>query len=111
MPENLEELAVEVWLQVIESIKKVLEECDLHGITEIIYVKDPSVEERLVVLESLETVFGIILSHIQDSGVKQKISDSKICINFLKVLLISVRSHDEDSFNSAKNFLAKHIVL
>jgi hypothetical protein len=109
--DKLEKLADEVWNKVVENIKKVLEECDLHGISEIIYVKDPSVEERLGLLEELETLFGIILAHIKKDDVKTKISDSKICINFLKVLLVSVRSHDEASFNFAKDFLKKHIVL
>ena len=111
MPEKLEELAEEVWDWVLEDIKKVLEECNLHGITEIIYVKNPSIEERLKTLVGLETVFGFIEDNSTDQKVKQRMSDSKVSVNILKVLLTSVRSHDEGSFDFAKRFLETHIYV
>lgn len=109
MPEKLEELAEKVWTLVLESIKRVLEECDLHGIAEIIYVKDPSVEERLKTLEGLETIFGFIEDSAKDPSVKQKMANSKVSINMLKVLLAAVRNHDQNSFDFAKNFLERDV--
>lgn len=111
MPEKLEKLAEEVWTHVLEGIKKVLEECDLHGITEIIYVKDPTIEQRLKTLEGLEGVFGFIENNSKDSNVKQKMSDSKVSINILKVLFTSVRNNDDKSFEFAKSFLEKQIEI
>lgn len=42
----------------------------------------------------LESVFGFIEDNSSDPKVKQRMSDSKVSVNILKVLLTSVRNHD-----------------
>lgn len=105
MSKELEQSVVKVWELVVKNISRVLDECDLHGMSGIIYVKDPSLEERLEILRDVRQVFGLALKHIKDDGVRQKISDSNVCVSNLEILLSAVRNDDNETFEFSKKFL------
>jgi len=107
--EEINEVADVVYNKVVENIKAVLEECDLNGISALIYVKNPSVKERLEILEGLETLFSFILTNSQNESVKAKIDMSRLSVIGLKLLLGAVSTHDQDAFEHARGFLEKQV--
>ena len=99
--------AEEMYEKIINHIKTVIEECELHGISSIIYIKDPSLEERLKMIENIVPLMQAIENLTNNLHVGLKMAESVSCFTFLKLLLQSVRMIDEESFNHAKSMLEK----
>lgn len=108
--EKLEKLVDEMWVQVMKHIENVLKECNLLGMSEITYSKNPSMEERLEVLGVMERVFAFLENYSKHFSFdnRDKISSSKTCITMFSVLLGSVKNHDNETFDFAKGFLERH---
>jgi len=102
---KLEEDANALYELVIAHINKVLVECELHGISSVIYIKDPSIAERLEMIGKAMPIIRALENVLNDVIVKVKLRDAATCFTSLKTLLESVRAIDEESFNHAKRML------
>ena len=108
---TLEELANTLYTKTLNHVAAVLRECDLNGFESIIYVKDPSVDERIKMIGGLLPVMDAIENLMTDLHVKIKLTDASSCFSWLRLLLESAKMGDKDSFALAQNQLSKIVTL
>lgn len=108
----MEAKANEIYDSVMGHIKSVLQECELNGIAGIVYVKNPSIRERLDILSDVtkmtEDILGMLekLSNDHERFPTQvKMQDVSSCFRWLQILFQSVLSIDEESFEHSKKML------
>lgn len=109
--EELSGLADTLYSKTLDHVSAVLRECDLNGFESIIYVKDPSVDERIKMIGGLLPVMDAIESLMKDLHVKIKLTDASSCFSWLRLLLESAKIGDKDSFSHAQNQLSKIVTL
>ena len=104
---DLKLLAEDIWHNVCKNISLILEECDLHGLSGVLVVPDPSLESRIKVLKKLDIICQLIIDSTDDSGysVARIMYNAKQQILNLEMLLTAAKNHDENLFNEAKNRL------
>ncbi len=110
---ELNELAEKFWNHVLRTIEAILNECDLHGLSGILDVKNPSIAERLKSLEQIEDTVNAICNKSEAGKEKTKamglLTESNIGITGLRLVLGAAKNIDNQSFNFAKEFLSAHI--
>ncbi|MFZ2539336.1 MAG: hypothetical protein WAX04_10600 [Oscillospiraceae bacterium] len=110
---HLETLSQQIWDHVCNNINLILKECDLHGLSGILIVPDPSIENRITALKKLDVVCEMILNSTEaaDYSVSRIMYNAKQQILNLEILLTAAKNNDEAGFNSAKaclNGQSKH---
>jgi hypothetical protein len=88
-----------------------LQECELHGLKEILTVPDPSVENRLNALRDFEDVCRAIIAGLEHSAdghstIRIMINAQQQMLN-LRWLLNAAKSGDEAGFKEAQAKLAE----
>ena len=104
---NLEQLSSVIWDHVCTNITLILKECDLHGLTGILTVPDPSIESRIEALKKLDTICELIInsSDSTEYTVSRTMYNAKQQILYLEILLSAAKNNDHDSFDNAKKCL------
>lgn len=108
---SLEELANTLYAKTLDHVVAVLRECELNGFESIIYVKDPSVDERIKMIGEFLPVMDAIESLMKDLQVKIKLTDASSCFSWLRLLLESAKLGDAESFTLAQGQLSKIVTL
>ncbi|MBL8525673.1 MAG: hypothetical protein JNN20_18485 [Betaproteobacteria bacterium] len=118
MAQTFEALVPEIWDLVCKNIDDILKECELHGLTEILTVPQPSVEARLIILKKFEGVCNTII-HALEAGPPGDEQYSMLRVMFnakqqilnLEQLLNAAKRQDSKDFKAAETALrqqAKH---
>lgn len=104
---NLEALSQTIWDHVCNNITLILKECDLHGLSGILTVPDPSIENRITALKKLDAVCEMIIDSTDSSdySISRTMYNAKQQILNLEMLLSAAKNNDESGFNSAKECL------
>lgn len=108
----MEAKANEIYDLAMSHIETVLKECELNGIAGIVYVKNPSIRERLDILagvskmtEDILAMLGKLSNDHERFPTQVKMQDVSSCFVWLQMLFQSVLSVDEESFNHSKKML------
>lgn len=104
---NLEKIASDIWDHVCININLILKECDLHGLTGVLTVPDPSIENRINALKKLDSICELIINSTNPAeySVARIMYNAKQQILNLEILLSAAKNNDQDSFEHAKNCL------
>jgi hypothetical protein len=109
---RMEENANEIYDLVMSHITSVLQECDLNGIAGIVYVKNPSIPQRLAILSDIVKTTEDILRMLEKLSndherfpTQVKMQDVASCFRWLQMLFQSVLAVDEESFEHSKKML------
>jgi len=104
---NLEMLSQTIWDHVCNNIILILKECDLYGLSGILTVPDPSIENRINALKNLDTVCQAIINSTEaaDYSISRTMYNAKQQILNLEMLLSAAKNNDEVGFNAAKECL------
>ncbi len=94
-----------IWNKVIESTRKVLQECAVYGITEVLSVPDPNAERRLEILRGLLSVVDAILAAAEarnQTDCVRMLLNSKQQIVLLERLVVAAKTNDVEEFEQVR---------
>lgn len=100
---DFDNLVETFYTRAVNHVSAVLDDCKLHGISEILYVENPSIHvrmdrlnESIALMSSLEKAFSV------SPLTKIRITDSVFCFSYLRTLLESAETKDSASFEQAQ---------